>query len=85
MELGPFPDIGGYSEATRLDQSDALAGFREKFHFADQDLIYLDGNSLGRLPKAVSTLLEQVVEEWGVGLIRSWNEGWWDLQIELGF
>jgi kynureninase len=84
MELGPFPEIRGYSEATRLDHSDPLAGFREKFHFADQDLIYLDGNSLGRLPKAVSTLLEQVVEEWGVRLIRSWNEGWWDLQIELG-
>jgi kynureninase len=84
VDLGPFPEAGGYAEAVELDRSDPLSGFREKFHFADPDLIYLDGNSLGRLPVAARPLLDQVQNAWGERLIRSWNEGWWDLQIELG-
>ncbi len=38
-------------EAIALDNDDPLAGFRDRFVIADSDLIYLDGNSLGRLPK----------------------------------
>ena len=53
--------------------------------FADPDLIYLDGNSLGRLPEATKDVVAASVSvEWGDRLIRSWNEGWWELQLRLG-
>ena len=54
----PLPD------AAVLDAADPLAGFREAFVHADDepDLIYLDGNSLGRLPRAAATLAAEVVE-----------------------
>ena len=49
-------------------------------------VIYLDGNSLGVLPKATSPRVQQVVEhEWGDGLIRSWNgAGWITLSSRIG-
>lgn len=48
-------------------------------------LIYLDGNSLGRLPAATRDLLANVIEEqWGSRLIRSWSEGWFELPERLG-
>jgi kynureninase len=84
VDLGPFNDASGYLEAEDLDRFDPLAEFRERFQIADPDLIYLDGNSLGRLPGTVRPLLERALEEWGEGLIRSWNDGWWDLQVALG-
>ncbi|MFC1936581.1 kynureninase [Chloroflexota bacterium] len=63
--------------ALSLDQQDPLAGFRQRFVIDDPDLIYLDGNSLGRLPKAAVELARTLVEEqWGQGLIRSWGRGW---------
>jgi len=63
-----------------LDRRDPLAGFRERF-LLPEGIIYLDGNSLGALPKAVPARLRAVVErEWGEGLIRSWNAAQW---IEL--
>lgn len=63
--------------AQSLDASDALADFRSAFAAPDARLIYLDGNSLGRLPLATQTRLEQAIRtEWGERLIRSWNEGW---------
>lgn len=84
-DLGPFPDANGFSEAVTLDEADPLSGFRERYHVADPDLIYLDGNSLGRLPRAVLPRLQAlVVDEWGDGLIRSWNERWWNLQVAIG-
>lgn len=63
-----------------LDRADTLASFRERFSLP-AGVIYLDGNSLGAMPRAtagrVSTMVEQ---EWGTGLIRSWNDaGWMDL------
>lgn len=85
FDLGPFPEASGFEAAVELDRSDPLGGFRERYVFTDQDLIYLDGNSLGRLPAAVPTLVDRVVRhEWGDRLIRSWNEGWWDMQLEIG-
>jgi kynureninase len=85
MDLGPFPDTAGYQEALELDSRDPLARFRDRFVFDDPKLIYLDGNSLGRQPVAARGLVDRVVgEEWGDRLIRSWNERWWDLQLELG-
>jgi kynureninase len=60
-----------------LDAHDPLASIRERF-VIPEGLTYLDGNSLGCLPRAVSGRLAQAVEqEWGQGLIRSWNEAGW--------
>lgn len=82
---GPYRDASGYYEAREKDETDPLAGFRHRFVHTDPDLIYLDGNSLGRLPvDAVKTIEEVTNREWGSQLIRSWNEGWWDMQVRLG-
>ena len=57
-----------------LDAADPLASFRDRFVFADPGLIYLDGNSLGRLPRATAQRLRDVVErEWAGDLIRGWD------------
>ncbi len=65
------------SFAHTLDAQDTLSHFREKFVHADPEMIYLDGNSLGRLPLATQERMHQVIEhEWGERLIRGWNEGW---------
>jgi kynureninase len=74
-----------YSFAQKLDQQDELASFRDKFVISDPDLIYLDGNSLGRLPvKTVGYMNHIVEEEWGERLIRIWNDGWVNAPTELG-
>jgi len=84
-ELGPFPEAAGYERALHLDAGDPLAEFRSRYVIEDPDLIYLDGNSLGRMPEQARRDLARVVDDqWGDRLIRSWNEGWWDLQLELG-
>jgi kynureninase len=71
--------------AERLDRDDPLAGLRDEFVIDDSDLLYLDGNSLGRLPRRSVERLRTVVEhEWGGRLIRSWNEGWMDLPLRAG-
>ena len=72
-------------EALALDRADRLASRRDLFELED-GLIYLDGNSLGALPKAVKGRLAQAVEaEWGRGLIRSWNTASWiDLPSRVG-
>lgn len=85
IESGPFPDAEGYEEAAALDAADPLREHRDRFVITDPELIYLDGNSLGRMPKATAGVLDRVTnQEWGDRLIRSWNEGWWDLQLHLG-
>jgi kynureninase len=68
-----------------LDDGDTLRAFRDRFILPD-GLIYLDGNSLGALPKATPARMRDVVErEWGEGLIRSWNAcGWIDAQRRVG-
>ncbi len=63
--------------AQQLDADDPLAACRERFTLPP-GVIYLDGNSLGALPKSVAPRLARAVEhEWGVGLIRSWNDAAW--------
>lgn len=85
MELGPFPDAAGHDEAVALDADSPLAGQRETFVVDDPDLLYLDGNSLGRLPRAaVDDVTDTLHRQWGERLIRSWNEGWWEQQVALG-
>lgn len=71
--------------ALHLDEADGLAGFRDRFFIDDPDLIYLDGNSLGRLPKNTVPHLEQAIQEgWGKQLIRGWNQGWYEMPTRLG-
>jgi kynureninase len=72
-------------EAARLDAEDSLAAFRGRFVIDDPSLIYLDGNSLGRLPAAAADVVSDAVEEgWGKRLIESWNDGWIDLPRSMG-
>jgi kynureninase len=68
-----------------LDERDPLRGKRDAFVIPD-GVIYLDGNSLGPLPKAALRELKLAAEqEWGQGLIRSWNAaGWFDLPTTTG-
>ncbi len=68
-----------------LDQSDALAHARERFSLPE-GVVYLDGNSLGALPVATMERLgTSVQQEWGEGLIRSWNQaGWITLPQRIG-
>jgi hypothetical protein len=75
----------GADFARQLDAHDELTPFRDEFVIDDPDLIYLDGNSLGRMPKATVTRMRELVEdEWGKGLIRGWNRGWWTTPNRIG-
>jgi len=77
--------IATLAEARRLDAADDLASFRHRFVIDDPALIYLDGNSLGRLPQATAALLQDVVDrQWGSRLIQSWNEGWIEAPARIG-
>ncbi len=65
------------AHAGELDAADPLAGFRDRFSIRE-GLIYLDGNSLGCLPKATAGRMQQVIgEQWGEGLITSWLDADW--------
>src|SRR5580658_4572131 len=67
------------------DAADPLRGFRERF-VLPESLIYLDGNSLGPMPRAAADVLNRTIEqEWGHDLIKSWNSaGWFDMPVHLG-
>ncbi len=70
--------------AADLDTADPLASFRGEFVIDDPDLCYLDGNSLGRLPKRTIPRVEAALrQQWGGRLIRGWNDGWLDLPVRL--
>ncbi|HEX7435953.1 MAG TPA: kynureninase, partial [Caldimonas sp.] len=72
-------------DCSSLDANDLLAPLRDEFALPD-GVIYLDGNSLGALPKTTPARVQRLVqEEWGSGLIRSWNSaGWIDLAERVG-
>ena len=71
--------------AKALDKEDALSHYKHEFYTSDTHLIYLDGNSLGRLPKASLLRAEELVkQEWGSRLIRGWNEGWFEAPERIG-
>ncbi|MET3984342.1 kynureninase [Streptomyces sp. PvR034] len=73
------------ARAARLDATDDLAKLRTRFTLPE-DLVYLDGNSLGALPAGVAARVADVVsQEWGSSLIRSWSEGtWWTAPERIG-
>lgn len=71
--------------AEQLDAHDELAAWRDQFVVADPALIYVDGNSLGRLPKGTRERLTTLVDaEWGEALIRGWNLGWYEAPARIG-
>jgi len=71
-------------EAHALDEADPLAEFRDRFVVTDPELIYLDGNSLGRMPKAVAGALDRLKIEWGDRLVRGWGDDWYEMPRRLG-
>jgi len=71
--------------ARKLDEADELSGYRQKFFHNDADMIYMDGNSLGKLPIRTIERVDQIVkEEWGTQLIRSWGINWYQSPIVVG-
>ena len=71
------------SDAAVLDAADPLRAFRDRFVIAS-DIVYLDGNSLGALPRASVARMERVVAQWGERGVRGWDEGWLELPLEVG-
>jgi kynureninase len=77
--------VAGRGDAVALDDADELRAFHDRFVVADDGLIYLDGNSLGRLPRDTPARVAQVIQDqWGERLIRAWDEGWMELPRTLG-
>ena len=71
--------------AEALDAADELAPFRDEFVVTDPSIVYLDGNSLGRLPTStVERVGEEVGRGWGDRLVRAWDEGWMELATGIG-
>ncbi len=82
--LGQNDTVITRDHAERLDLDDPLAPFRAEFLIPDDEVVYLDGNSLGRTPKATVERLKRVVEtEWAADLITSWSH-WLDMPRRVG-
>jgi kynureninase len=73
------------TDALALDARDPLASWRDEFVIPDPELIYLDGNSLGRTPKRSVEALHRVIDQWSGDLISSWWEhDWLNLALTVG-
>ena len=71
-------------DALRLDASDGLAHFRSQFFISDPELCYLDGNSLGRLPKrTIDSVNHFLTHEWGEKIVDGWAD-WIDEAARSG-
>ena len=71
--------------ARKLDRHNDLGRFRNRFLIDDPGLIYLDGNSLGRVPKDAIDLMDRLIRrQWGNRLIRAWNDEWMGLSRRIG-
>ncbi|MGA1627959.1 MAG: aminotransferase, partial [Aquiluna sp.] len=69
-----FPSQLDIDFVRKLDGEDKLASFRNLFHFSDKDVCYLDGNSLGRLPKrTIEEVNSFLTGEWGHELVDGWS------------
>src|SRR5512137_2361731 len=78
-------NIFNHAYAAKMDAQDTLRNLRSQFILSDPELVYMDGNSLGRLPKAAAERISAlVVDEWGTDLIRGWNKGWWEAPGRVG-
>ena len=79
------PALITLADCQQRDAQDPLRHLREQFSLPE-GVVYLDGNSLGAMPRtAAAAVARAVTEEWGQGLIRSWNSaGWFDLPQRLG-
>jgi kynureninase len=71
------------AHAEALDAADPLASFRDRFVLGDGERIYVDGNSLGRLPRETADRIAGRVQEWGSRLVTAWPD-WIDLPLEVG-
>jgi kynureninase len=78
-------DLVSRDACVARDASDPIGALRDRFVIPD-GVIYLDGNSLGPLPRAAASRLGRTIElEWGQDLIKSWNSaGWFDMPLRLG-
>lgn len=74
---------GAREGAKARDAADPLGRFRGEFVFEEGGPLYVDGNSLGRLPHRTRKLLAVAVDEWSTALVRGWHE-WIDLPAEVG-
>jgi kynureninase len=82
-DLPADPTTPDYAAA--LDAADPLAHHRDRFVGADTDLVYFDGNSLGRPLRVTADHVARFIEEeWGGRLIRGWDEQWFELPLVLG-
>ena len=80
MSIPTDPDY-----ARELDDQDELGPFRARFIIDEPELIYLDGNSLGRLPtESVARAESLITGQWGKRLVRGWNESWFELPQRIG-
>lgn len=83
-----MPEAGtdlGLERAHALDRADELREFRSRFVIDDPALLYMDGNSLGRLTEASRARLKAAVDhEWASGLVRTWNAGWFESSQRVG-
>lgn len=86
MTIAPLPQRPlTRADTQSLDAADVLAPLRQRFELPE-GINYLDGNSLGALPKGVAERVERAIrEEWGQGLIRSWNDAdWYPAPLRVG-
>lgn len=83
MKTDSSPDLD--AAASALDEADPLRSMRDRFVGSESSIVYFDGNSLGRPPRAsVERLARFATEEWGGRLIRGWDESWMQLPFAIG-
>lgn len=80
---GPLGVVQSRDDALKADQADPLAQYRDSFVIDEEGPLYLNGNSLGRQPRAVKEALTALLGEWADDLVSAW-ERWAELPAEVG-